>query len=99
MAADPLLMLGIDLFDTLVGLERAHGVHERARIRDSDEPRAKISGPPQFGEKTTVKVGRGKTKFTARFTLKTGLRWVLRLVNKHAGQSPSDSGLKTVNVK
>ena len=56
-------------------------------------------GSPQFGEKTTVKVGRGNTKFTARFTLKTGFRWVLRLVNKQAGQSPSDSGLKTVNAK
>jgi tungstate transport system substrate-binding protein len=56
-------------------------------------------GPPQFGEKTTVKVARGKTKFTAHFTLKTGYRWVLRLVNKQTGQSPSDTGLKTVNVK
>ena len=56
-------------------------------------------GPPQFGEKTTVKVGRGKTKFTAHFKLKTGYRWVLRLVNKQTGQSASDTGLKTVNVK
>lgn len=56
-------------------------------------------GPPQFGEKTTVKVAKGKTKFTAHFKLKTGFRWVLRLVNKQTGQSPSDTGLKTVNVK
>ena len=56
-------------------------------------------GPPQFGEKTTVKVGRGKTKFTAHFKLKSGYRWVLRLVNKQTGQSASDTGLKTVNVK
>jgi tungstate transport system substrate-binding protein len=56
-------------------------------------------GPPQFGEKTTVKVAKGKTKFTAHFKLKTGFRWVLRLVNKQTGQSPSDTGLKTINVK
>ena len=56
-------------------------------------------GPPQFGEKTTVKVARGKTKFTAHFKLKTGYRWVLRLVNKQTGQSASDTGLKTINVK
>ena len=56
-------------------------------------------GPPRFGEKTTVKVSGGKTKFTARFKLKTGYRWVLRLVNRQSGQSPSDTGLKTINVK
>ena len=56
-------------------------------------------GSSQFGEKTTVKVGRGKTKFTAHFKLKTGFRYVLRLVNNQTGQSPSDSGLKTINVK
>ena len=56
-------------------------------------------GSPTFGEKTTVKVGRGKTKFTAHFKLKAGSRYVLRLVNKQTGQSPSDSGLKTINVK
>jgi tungstate transport system substrate-binding protein len=60
----------------------------------------KTSGsPPQFGEKTTVKVGSGKTKFTVHFKLKTGFRFVLRLVNKQTGQSPSDTGLKTINVK
>ena len=56
-------------------------------------------GPPKFGEKTKVKVSRGKTKFTAHFKLKTGFRWVLRLTNKQKGQSTSDTGLKTVNVK
>ena len=56
-------------------------------------------GPPKFGEKTTVKVKRGKTKFTAHFKLKTGFRWVLRLANKQNGQSTSDTGLRTVNVK
>ena len=33
------------------------------------------------------------------FKLKPGFRWVLRLVNKQTGQSTSDTGLKTVNVK
>jgi tungstate transport system substrate-binding protein len=56
-------------------------------------------GAPQFGEKTKVKLGAGKTKFTVHFTLKTGNRYVLRLVNNQSGQSPSDSGLKTINVK
>jgi tungstate transport system substrate-binding protein len=56
-------------------------------------------GSSQFGEKTKVKVGDGKTKFTVHFKLKTGFRYVLRLVNKQTGQSPSDSGLKTINVK
>jgi tungstate transport system substrate-binding protein len=56
-------------------------------------------GAPQFGEKTTVKLGSGKTKFTVHFKLKTGNRYFLRLVNKQTGQSASDSGLKTVNVK
>jgi tungstate transport system substrate-binding protein len=56
-------------------------------------------GSPTFNEKTTVKVGRGKTKFTAHIKLKTGFRYVLRLVNKQSGQSPSDTGLKTINVK
>ncbi len=56
-------------------------------------------GPPKFGEKTTVKVKSGKTKFTAHFKLKKGFRWVLRLVNKQKGQSTSDTQLKTINVK
>lgn len=56
-------------------------------------------GPPKFGKKTTVKVKSGKTKFTAHFKLKKGFRWVLRLVNKQKGQSTSDTGLKTINVK
>ncbi len=56
-------------------------------------------GPPNFGEKTTVKVKSGKTNFTAKFKLKQGFRWVLRLVNKQTGQSASDTKLKTVNVK
>ena len=56
-------------------------------------------GSSQFGEKATVKVGAGKTKFTAHFKLKTGFRYVLRLVNNQTSQSPSDSGLKTINVK
>ncbi len=56
-------------------------------------------GPPKFGEKTKVKVSRGKTKFTAHFKLGTGFRWVLRLTNKQKGQSTSDTGLRTVNVK
>ena len=60
----------------------------------------KTSGnPPTFGEKTKVKLGHGKTKFTVHFKLKTGARFVLRLVNQQTGQSPSDSGLKTINVK
>jgi ABC-type tungstate transport system permease subunit len=54
---------------------------------------------PQFGEKTTVKLGPATTKFTVHLKLKTGNRYFLRLVNKQTGQSPSDSGLKTVNVK
>jgi len=56
-------------------------------------------GPPTFGEKTKVKLGAGKTKFTVHFKLKTGFRYILRLVNNQTGQAPSDSGLKTVNVK
>lgn len=56
-------------------------------------------GPPKFGEKAKLKVKQGKTKFTARFTLKRGLHWVLRLVNNQSGQATSDSGLKTINVK
>jgi len=56
-------------------------------------------GSSQFGEKTTVKVGAGKTKFTVHFKLKTGFRYILRLVNNQTGQSPSDTGLKTINVK
>jgi hypothetical protein len=55
-------------------------------------------GPPKFGEKTTVKVAGGKTKFTAHFKLARGYRWILRLVNRQTG-STSDSGLKAVNVK
>ena len=56
-------------------------------------------GPPKFGEKTTVKVKSGKTNFTAKFKLKQGYRWVLRLVNQQSGQSTSDTKLRTVNVK
>lgn len=56
-------------------------------------------GSPTFGEKTQVKLDPGKTKFTVHFKLKTGHRYILRLVNNQTGQSPSDSGLKTVNVK
>jgi ABC-type tungstate transport system permease subunit len=56
-------------------------------------------GSPTFGEKTKVKLGAGKTKFTVHFKLKTGSRFVLRLVNQQTGQSPSDSGLKTISVK
>jgi ABC-type tungstate transport system permease subunit len=56
-------------------------------------------GSPQFGEKTTVKLGSGKTKFTVHFKLGTGNRYFVRLVNQQTGQSPSDSGLTTVNVK
>jgi ABC-type tungstate transport system permease subunit len=56
-------------------------------------------GSPQFGEKTRVKLGAGKTKFTVHFKLKTGFRFVLRLVNTQSGQSPSDSALRTISVK
>ena len=56
-------------------------------------------GSPTFGEKAKVKLGAGKTKFTVQFKLKTGFRYVLRLVNNQNGKSPSDSGLKTINVK
>ena len=56
-------------------------------------------GPPKFGEKATVKVKRGKTKFTAHFKVKTGFRWVIRMTNNQKGQSTSDTGLRTVNVK
>ncbi len=56
------------------------------------------SGPPLFGQTTTVKVPKGKLKFTARFKLRTGFRSVLRLVNRQSGQSPSDTGLRTINV-
>jgi tungstate transport system substrate-binding protein len=56
-------------------------------------------GPPKFGGKTTVKLKSGKTKFTAKFNLKQGFRWVLRLVNKQSGQSTSNAKLRTVNVK
>jgi ABC-type tungstate transport system permease subunit len=56
-------------------------------------------GPPKFGEKTKVKLSRGKTKFTAHFKLKTGFRWVLRLTNNQSGKSTSDTGLRTSNVK
>jgi len=57
------------------------------------------SGTAAFGEKTKVKLGAGKTKFTVHFKLKPGFRYVLRLVNIPTGQPPSDSGLKTINVK
>ena len=56
-------------------------------------------GTAAFGEKTRVKLGAGNTKFTVHFKLKTGLRYYLRLVNQQTGQSPSDTGLKTINVK
>lgn len=56
-------------------------------------------GPPKFGQKASVKVRAGKTKFSAHFKLKRGLRWVLRLVNKQTGRATSDSGLKTIHVK
>ena len=56
-------------------------------------------GPPKFGEKAKPKVKQGKTKFTARFKLKRGFHWVLRLVNNQNGLASSDSGLKTINVK
>jgi tungstate transport system substrate-binding protein len=56
-------------------------------------------GPPKFGQKTIVKVKNGNTRFTAHFNLKTGYRWVLRLVNRQTGQPTSDTGLRTVNVK
>ena len=56
-------------------------------------------GPPKFGEKTTVKLKRGRTNFTAKFKLKQGFRWVLRLVNKQSGQATSNTKLRTVNVK
>ena len=56
-------------------------------------------GPAQFGNKATVKLKAGKTKFTAHFKLKQKLHWVLRIVNNQSGQSPSDTGLKTINVK
>src|SRR5262249_46418563 len=56
-------------------------------------------GSPSFNQKATVKVAKGKSKFTVHFTLKTGHRYVWRLVNNQSGQSPSDSGLKTINVK
>jgi tungstate transport system substrate-binding protein len=56
-------------------------------------------GPPKFGEKTTVKLKSGKANFTAKFKLKQGFRWVLRLVNKQSGQATSNTKLRTVNVK
>ena len=56
-------------------------------------------GSPTFGEKAKIKLGAGKTKFTAHFKLGSGFRYVLRLVNNQNGKSPSDSGLKTINVK
>jgi tungstate transport system substrate-binding protein len=56
-------------------------------------------GPPKFGEKTTVKLKSGKTNFTAKFKLKQGFRWVLRLVNQQSGQATSNTKLRTVNVK
>jgi hypothetical protein len=56
-------------------------------------------GPPKFGEKTTVKLKSGKTNFTAKFKLKQGFRWVLRLVNQQSGQAASNTKLRTVNVK
>ncbi len=56
-------------------------------------------GPAQFGNKATVKLKAGKTKFTAHFKLKQKLHWVLRIVNNQSGQSASDTGLKTINVK
>jgi ABC-type tungstate transport system permease subunit len=57
------------------------------------------SGTAAFGEKTMVKLAADKTKFTVHFNLKPGFRYVLRLVNNPTGQPPSDSGLKTINVK
>ncbi len=56
------------------------------------------AGPPLFEQKTTVKIANRKTKFTAHFKLKTGLRWVLRMVNRQSGQSPSDTGLRTIDL-
>ncbi len=56
-------------------------------------------GSSQFGEKTKVKLGRGKTKFTVHLKLGTGFRYYLRLVNKQTGQPPSDSGLKTISAR
>ena len=56
-------------------------------------------GSASFGEKAKVPLKQGKTAFTARFKLKQGVRWVLRLVNNQNGVASSNSGLKTINVK
>jgi tungstate transport system substrate-binding protein len=56
-------------------------------------------GPPSFGEKAKLKVKQGRTKFTAHFKLKRGLRWVLRLVHNENGQAPSNTKLRTISVK
>ncbi len=56
-------------------------------------------GPPRFGTKHVVKITGGKTKFTARFELTRGYRWILRLVSLHATQPIHDSGLRTINVR
>jgi ABC-type tungstate transport system permease subunit len=56
-------------------------------------------GPARFEDKAALKLTSGKTKFSAKFKLKQGLRWVLRIVNEQSGQVTSDSGLRTVNVK
>ena len=82
---------------TVSGNDQARSRQER---RDDQVLAMKTAGgPPKFGEKTTVKVKSGKTKFTAHFKLKKGFRWVLRLVNKQKGQSTSDTRLRTINVK
>jgi tungstate transport system substrate-binding protein len=56
-------------------------------------------GSAQFGNKATVKLKAGKTKFTAHFNLARNVHWVLRIVNEQNGKSTSDTGLKTINVK
>jgi hypothetical protein len=56
-------------------------------------------GAPSFGEKAKLKVKQGRTKFTAHFKLKRGLRWVLRLVHNENGQAPSNTKLRTISVK
>jgi tungstate transport system substrate-binding protein len=53
------------------------------------------AGPTRVG-KTTV--GKGKTAFTIKATLRRGFRWILQLEYVQKGQTSTYSGLRSINV-
>ena len=55
--------------------------------------------PTRFKVLGTVRIGAGKTSFTLRSRAARGVLWVLQLEYLPAGQTPSFSGLRTVDVR